>query len=89
MKNRLISLPRFQKQLFAIAVDVASIVLSVWIAFSLRLETFHIPVHEEYLLYIISIFIAIPIFIKLGLYRAIFRYVGQYAIWTVVKAVAL
>lgn len=89
MKKRLISLPRFQKQLFAIAVDVASIVLSVWIAFSLRLETFHIPVHEEYLLYIISIFIAIPIFIKLGLYRAIFRYVGQYAIWTVVKAVAL
>lgn len=89
MKNRLISLPRFQKQLFAIAVDVTSIVLSVWIAFSLRLETFHTPVHEEYLLYIISIFIAIPIFIKLGLYRAIFRYVGQYAIWTVVKAVAL
>jgi FlaA1/EpsC-like NDP-sugar epimerase len=89
MKNRLISLPRFQKQLFAIAVDVASIVLSVWIAFSLRLETLHVPVHEEYLLYIISIVIAIPIFIKLGLYRAIFRYVGQYAIWTVVKAVAL
>lgn len=89
MKNRLISLPRFQKQLFAIAVDVASIVLSVWVAFSLRLETFHIPAHEEYLLYIISIFIAIPIFIKLGLYRAVFRYVGQYAIWTVVKAVAL
>lgn len=89
MKNRLISLPRFQKQLFAIAIDMASVVLSVWISFSLRLETLHVPVHEEYLLYIISIFIAIPIFIKLGLYRAIFRYVGQYAIWTVVKAVAL
>jgi FlaA1/EpsC-like NDP-sugar epimerase len=89
MKTLLISLPRIQKQLFAISVDVISIVLSVWIAFSLRLETFHAPVHEEYLLYIIPIFIAIPIFIKLGLYRAIFRYVGQYAIWTVVKAVAL
>jgi len=89
MKNRLISLPRFQKQLFAIAIDMASVVLSVWISFSLRLETLHVPAHEEYLLYIISIFIAIPIFIKLGLYRAIFRYVGQYAIWTVVKAVAL
>jgi FlaA1/EpsC-like NDP-sugar epimerase len=88
MKNHLISLPRFQKQLFAIAVDVASIVLSVWIAFSLRLETFHVPVKDEYLLYIIPIFIAIPIFIKLGLYHAIFRYVGQYAIWIVVKAVA-
>jgi FlaA1/EpsC-like NDP-sugar epimerase len=89
MKTLLISLPRIQKQLFAISVDVISIVLSVWIAFSLRLETFHAPVHEEYLLYIIPIFSAIPIFIKLGLYRAIFRYVGQYAIWTVVKAVAL
>ena len=89
MKNRLISLPRIQKQLLAIAVDVASILLSVWLAYSLRLETFHVPVNDEYLLYIIPIFIAIPIFIKLGLYRAIFRYVGQHAIWTVVKAVAL
>jgi FlaA1/EpsC-like NDP-sugar epimerase len=89
MKTLLISLPRIQKQLLAIAVDVASILLSVWLAYSLRLETFHVPVNDEYLLYIIPIFIAIPIFIKLGLYRAIFRYVGQHAIWTVVKAVAL
>ncbi len=89
MKNRLISLTRIQKQLFAIAVDVASIILSVWVAYSLRLETFHLPVGDERLLYVIPLFIAIPIFIRLGLYRAIFRYVGQHAMLTILKAVAI
>ena len=89
MKTHLISLPRIQKQLFAIAVDVASILLSVWVAYSLRLETFHMPVNDEQLMYVIPLFIAIPIFIRLGLYRAIFRYVGQHAMWTILKAVAI
>jgi len=89
MKNDLISLPRYQKQLIAIAVDALSIVLSVWIAFSLRLELLHIPIADERLLYVIPLFIAIPIFIKLGLYRAIFRYVGQHALWAIVKAIVL
>ena len=89
MKNRLISLPRFQKQLLAIAVDAFSIVFSVWIAFSLRLERLHFPIADERLLYVIPLFIAIPVFIKMGLYRAIFRYVGQHALWTIVRAVAI
>jgi FlaA1/EpsC-like NDP-sugar epimerase len=89
MKNRLISLPRFQKQFLAIIVDAFSIILSVWIAFSLRLERLHFPVLDERLLYVIPLFIAIPIFIKMGLYRAIFRYVGQHALWAIVKAIVL
>jgi FlaA1/EpsC-like NDP-sugar epimerase len=89
MKNRLISLPRFQKQLLAIAVDAFSIVFSVWIAFSLRLERLHFPIADERFLYVIPLFIAIPVFIKMGLYRAIFRYVGQHALWTIVRAVAI
>jgi FlaA1/EpsC-like NDP-sugar epimerase len=89
MKTLLISLPRIQKQFFAIAVDMASILLSVWVAYSLRLETFHIPTGDEQLLYVIPLLMAIPIFIRLGLYRAIFRYVGQYAMWTILKAVAI
>ena len=89
MKTLLISLPRIQKQLLAIVVDVASILLSVWMAYSLRLETFHVPVNDERLMYAIPLFIAIPIFVRLGLYRAIFRYVGQHAMWTILKAVAI
>ena len=34
-------------------------------------------------------FIAVPIFIRLGLYRAIIRYIGFLAMWAVVKAVSL
>ncbi|SER06671.1 NDP-sugar epimerase, includes UDP-GlcNAc-inverting 4,6-dehydratase FlaA1 and capsular polysaccharide biosynthesis protein EpsC [Amphritea atlantica] len=39
--------------------------------------------------YLIAPVIAIPIFIKLGLYRAIIRYIGYRAQWTVIKAVSL
>ena len=34
-------------------------------------------------------FIAIPIFVSLGLYRAVIRYIGFLAMWAVVKAVSL
>ncbi len=36
-----------------------------------------------------SLLVAVPIFIVLGLYRAIFRYAGMSAFMTVVKAVAI
>lgn len=89
MKTHLISLPRIQKQLLVIVVDVISILLSVWLAYSLRLETLHVPVGDEKLMYVLPIIMAIPIFIRLGLYRAIFRYVGQHAMFTILKAITI
>jgi FlaA1/EpsC-like NDP-sugar epimerase len=55
----------------------------------LRLETLHVPVGDEKLMYVLPIIIAIPIFIRLGLYRAIFRYVGQHAMFTILKAITI
>jgi len=89
MIRQLISLPRSAKQLLAMAVDVLSIIFAVWLAYSIRLEHFHYPIGGELLVYLITVLIALPVFIKFGLYRAIFRYTGQHALWSVLRAILL
>ncbi len=87
MKNQLISLSRLGKQSIVLLVDAFSILLAVWLAYSLRLERLHIPEGTEFLVYILPLVIAIPIFIRMGLYRAVFRYAGQHALWSIARAV--
>jgi FlaA1/EpsC-like NDP-sugar epimerase len=87
MKKQLISLPRFGKQLLVFVVDAFLISLAVWLAFSIRLERFHFPSVPELLVYKLAILIALPIFVRMGLYRAVFRYAGQYALWAIVRAI--
>ncbi len=87
MKNQLISLSRLGKQSIVLLVDAFSILLAVWLAYSLRLDRLHIPEHAEFLVYILPLTIAIPIFIRMGLYRAVFRYAGQHALWSIARAV--
>ncbi len=39
--------------------------------------------------YVLAPLVAIPIFIKMGLYRAVVRYIGYQAQWVIIKAVTL
>jgi FlaA1/EpsC-like NDP-sugar epimerase len=87
MKKQLISLPRLAKQSLVFLVDALLITLAVWLAFSIRLDRLHFPVGPELLVYGLAILIALPIFMKMGLYRAVFRYAGQHALWSVTRAV--
>ena len=64
-------------------------VLATWLAFSLRLDTLHWPSGAQWWVYALAPALAIPIFIRFGLYRAIFRYTGQAALLTTAKAVAV
>ena len=87
MKKYLISLPRLGKQSLVLLVDAFSIALAVWLAYSIRLDRFHFPVGAEFLVYILPLVIALPIFVKMGLYRAVFRYAGQHALLAILRAV--
>jgi FlaA1/EpsC-like NDP-sugar epimerase len=87
MKNQLISLPRFGKQVLVLLVDAFSIALAVWLAYSIRLDRLHFPVGVEFLVYVVSLVVALPIFVRMGLYRAVFRYAGQHALWSIARAV--
>ncbi|WFU09158.1 nucleoside-diphosphate sugar epimerase/dehydratase [Rhizobium sp. CB3090] len=84
-----LALPRSTKRALALVVDASLCVLTVWFAYCLRLDDWVILEGVEWLPAIVSLLVAIPIFIVLGLYRAIFRYAGMSAFMTVVKAVSI
>lgn len=84
-----LSRPRTTKRILSIFIDYIVVMLVLWLAFSLRLSTLYQPPVTQLWLFFLAPFIAIPIFIKLGLYRAIVRYIGLDALWTIFKAIGL
>ena len=68
--------------------DAIMLFFSLWAAFSMRLGQFYFPENSVLLLFIVTPIIAIPIFIKFGLYRAIIRYIGFKALGTIINAVS-
>lgn len=89
MLNGILNWPRSRKQSFVIALDVILALLSTWIAFTLRLDTLHEPKGAEWLMYAVVPVLSVPIFVKFGLYRAIFRYTGVAAILATARAVGV
>ena len=77
------------KRSVTLLFDFIAITFSLWGAFSLRLGEFYWPEGSVVWLFFVAPFIATPIFIRLGLYRAIIRYIGFHSLWVVVKAVSL
>jgi FlaA1/EpsC-like NDP-sugar epimerase len=69
--------------------DALIIPLLLWVAFSLRLKTLYLIPADQWILFLAAPLISIPVFIRLGLYRAVIRYLGQKALWTIVKSVTL
>ena len=89
MYTQVLDWPRTTKRAVVILLDVVLCLVSMWMAFSLRLETLHVPYGTQWLAYLLAPLIAIPIFIRLGLYRAIFRYTGLDALVAISQAIAI
>lgn len=90
--KKLLSLPRYIKRIISLSADCVFLPVALWISFSLRYGEFFVPRadrQELYYLFVAVPVLAIPIFIKFGLYRAIIRYIGIVAMWTLLKAVSL
>lgn len=85
----LLSQNRRVKRGITLLFDLMVIELSLWAAFSLRLGEAYVPTGNVYLLFLAAPLLSIPIYIRLGLYRAIIRYMGFHSLWVVVKAVSL
>lgn len=84
-----LDLPRSAKRIMAITVDAAICVISVWLAFYLRLGEMAAFVGNQWLAVIAALVIALPLFWVAGLYRAIFRYLGWGAVTEVARACAI
>ena len=89
LRNKIINLRRNTKRIIVLLVDLLLLPLALWASFSLRLEQFYVPTGEVVYLFLVVPFIAIPIFVRFGLYRAVMRYIGFLAMWAVIKAVSL
>ena len=89
LSEALLGWPRLAKQAFVAALDGTMALLATWLAFSLRLDQPHWPEGLQWTLYLLGPGLSIPVFIKLGLYRAIFRYTGLAALLTTVRAIGI
>lgn len=87
MQERVIAWPRAVKRAVVVALDVVMALVATWIAFTLRLDALHWPSGAQWWVYALAPILAIPIFVKFGLYRAIFRYTGQAALQATGQAV--
>jgi len=85
----LLRLPRAVKRLVALSVDASVCVLTVWLAFYLRLGEFVTLVGPPMWAVLAALAFALPLFIVFGLYRAIFRFSGWPALMTVAQAIAV
>ncbi len=84
-----IGLSRRKKAFMLISADLFFAMLALWAAFSLRWGEWYSPKGEEWYLFAAAPIIAVPIFVKLGLYRAIIRYMEVRALWTIIQATTL
>jgi FlaA1/EpsC-like NDP-sugar epimerase len=89
MKNKILNLPRWLKQLVAILVDVICAILATWLAYSLRLEEWHGFIPQQKYAYLAAVFLAIPVFIYFGVYKTVLRFAGAHSVVLLGKAIAI
>ena len=91
LRTRLVRLPRRYKRLIQVSTDVVLVWAALWLAFVVRLgDARNIePFDGHAWLFGIAPLIAIPFFIRFGMYRAVMRYFGNDALMAIVKAVTL
>ncbi len=87
--EKLVELPRNIKQACLLTLDMAFVSLSMWGAIAFRYG--HTNFHLGTLEFAGGVFVVLAsaiIFLRLGLYRAVIRFMGQQAIWAILTAVS-
>jgi len=82
---------RRQKRAIQVITDIALVWLALWLAFVVRLgiDDMINPVTAHVWLFVAAPLVAIPLFIRFGMYRAVMRYFGNDALIAIIKAVSL
>lgn len=89
MAKHLDQLPRNYKRLIMAASDTLCLPFAFWLSICIKQGSIYLAVSESWWLFIATPAVSIPIFIKLGLYRAVVRFIELKAGLTIIKAVTL
>ena len=91
LRAHLLGLPRRQKRLIQVSADVVLVWGALVLAFVVRLgiDEMANPFIAHPWLFLIAPVVAIPLFIRFGMYRAVMRYFGNDALIAIIKAVSL
>jgi FlaA1/EpsC-like NDP-sugar epimerase len=88
IRNILLSSPRLIKQALAVFSDLVICAIAVQMAIDLRMET-HVSWSDQHTwMFVLGVVFFLPIFISMGLYRAIFRFAGLQVIFSLSKAMS-
>lgn len=90
-KDRLIGLSYGQKRAVQVIADVILLSVALWAALFLRLsgEYWVWPTGNQGWLFLLAPVVAIPVYIRMGMYRAVMRHFGNDALICIAKAVTL
>ncbi len=89
MYATILAWPRTAKRITVMASDIVLSLVATWLAYTLRLDALNWPQGAQWWVYGLGPALALPVFIRFGLYRAIFRYTGQAALAATAKAVGV
>lgn len=84
------NLPRVWKRVIVIVFDILALCVALWASFSLRFLAWTPPTTiDQFLVIATAPLVAIPIFVRFGLYRAVIRYLPERALWQILQATTL
>jgi FlaA1/EpsC-like NDP-sugar epimerase len=87
--EKLVELPRNIKQACLLSLDMVFVSAAMWSAVALRYGHLRFQLGPvEYACAVVTVLISAVIFLRLGLYRAVIRFMGQQAIWAILTAVS-
>ncbi|CAI8978711.1 FlaA1/EpsC-like NDP-sugar epimerase [Pseudomonas sp. IT-P258] len=91
IRAHLLSLPRRHKRILQVLTDIFLVWIALWMAFVVRLGLDEMvnPLTQHVWLFVSAPVVAIPLFIRFGMYRAVMRYFGNDALIAIIKAVTL
>ncbi|SDS94641.1 NDP-sugar epimerase, includes UDP-GlcNAc-inverting 4,6-dehydratase FlaA1 and capsular polysaccharide biosynthesis protein EpsC [Pseudomonas asplenii] len=91
IRTCLLGLPRRKKRILQLVADTFLVWFALWMSFVVRLGVDDLinPFTQHRWLFVSAPIVAIPLFIRFGLYRAVMRYFGNDALIAIIKAVSL
>jgi FlaA1/EpsC-like NDP-sugar epimerase len=89
VRDRVSGLSRANKRFLMIAFDVIALLCVLWLSFFVRLGGSFTPNGQHVLLMLLAPVLAIPVFVRHGLYRAVIRYLPDRALFTIIQAMLL